>query len=175
VKTEEIIKKAKKLQKLAMHRRKDPRYRRVIGFFKAKGLLIAENIPARPIAKLDLNDVLWVAEKLEPRVFEILPAAILHFPKTFLNLKILPYELQLRVDAIKNHKNINEDFRGIEFKKMKRWANLQLQDYRIIPINERKIAKNYRFRPTVITALKKRAKKIGISETECLEQLILAD
>jgi hypothetical protein len=172
MKTNDLIKKAKELQEKTRQRKLDPRYRKVIGFLKGKGLLIDEIAKPRPNVKLDVKDVLWVGEKVEPRVFEVFPAAFLHFPKTFFNIEALPKDLAEIVEAIRLKIPMAPDYKGIETKKMNHWANRFLKDRRVKPITERKIPKNYRLRPQVIEILKKKALEANLSETECLEKLI---
>lgn len=169
----ELVKKAQRLREEATLRKRDQRYLRVIGFLKAKGLLFDENILPKANVKLDIKDVLWVGEKVEPRVLEVFPAAFLHFPKTFFNTKAIPRELVEIIAAIRNKVDLDQTFRGIEFKKMNHWANLKLKDQRTKPIAEHKIPRNYRFKPQVVAMLANRALAENISETELIEKLIL--
>ena len=60
---------------------------KVLGFLKAKGLLIAPDITPMPSIKLDAQEVYEFALKYEPRVLEVFPAALIHFPSTFLHRK----------------------------------------------------------------------------------------
>src|SRR5580692_7437083 len=100
MKTKDVLKRAKDLQEKNKVRKLDPRYKKVLGFLTAKGLLFDETIEPRPNVKLDMKDVFWVAEKVEPRVFEVLPAALLHFTKTFFNTEVIPNDLKEIIEAI---------------------------------------------------------------------------
>ena len=172
MKNKELINKAKRLADSQKELRADKRYHKVLGFFVAKKLLVATNINPQPSIKLDIRDVLWVAENIEPRVLEVLPAAILHFPKTFLHLDQLPKELSDTIESIKKGKKDGQDFQGIAYSKMLHWAKKQLEDGRVKPIGKKKITKTYRFSPKVAESLKALSKKQGKSETSILEDLI---
>lgn len=173
MKPKEIVKKAQAQRERTRRQKLDRRYLKVIGFLKAKGLLFDEQVAPMPNVKLDVKDVLWVGEKVEPRVLEVFPAAILHFPKTFFNTKAIPQDLTEIIAAIKTKVDLDRTFRGIEFKKMNHWANLELKDQRTKPISEHKIPKNFRFRPEVVAVLNSRALEGHVSETELIEKLIL--
>lgn len=97
--------------------------RRVLGFFVAKGLLIDPLTHPLPRVKLDIRDVIQVADKVEPRVFEVLPAALIHFPESFMNLEALPAELAELVDAVRRGEERTDAYKGIHYRDMKRWAD----------------------------------------------------
>lgn len=173
MKPNEIVKRAKELQEKTRQRKLDRRYLKVIGFLKAKGFLFAEKIEPKPNVKLDVRDVLWVGEKVEPRVLEVFPAAFLHFPKTFFNTRAIPKELLEIINAIKTKVHLDQNFRGIEFKKMNQWANRSLKDSRVKPISIKKVPCSFRLSPEVIQILKYQASSAEISETEFLENLVM--
>jgi hypothetical protein len=58
---------------------------------------------------------------------------------------------------------------------MKHWAEVPLKDQRVKPLTERKIPKNFRLCPAAIEKLKIKAQNLNTTETEVLEQLILAN
>src|SRR5579883_2301162 len=76
-------------------RRKDVRFTKTIALLKAKGLLHT-NLPIEPETgiRLDINDALWAGKNVEPRILEVLPAAILHFRNNFAGIDKLPKELE---------------------------------------------------------------------------------
>ena len=78
---------------------------RILGFLVAKGLLIAPGVKPYPTVKLTIPDVLEAAELDEPRILEVLPAALLSFPKSFLHFEALPEELQVIIQHISNRSN----------------------------------------------------------------------
>ena len=73
----------------------------ILGFFVGKGLLTDPNVEARPSVVLDIKHVLKAAEEVEPRILEVLPAALLHFPRSFKNKRALPKEFLSLLEAIK--------------------------------------------------------------------------
>lgn len=127
-----------------------------------------------PNVKLDVADVLWVADQIEPRVLEVLPAALIHFPKTFIRVENLPEELKQIVRAMKKGESSSSNFDGIAYKEMKRWADLQLVDRRTKPLSKKRQSRNYRFMPETLERLKKIAKNLGKTETTVIEELILS-
>jgi hypothetical protein len=175
MKADEIVKRAKALKAKRVKVRGDIRYLKVMGFLKAKGLLFDETIKPRPIVKLDVKDVLWVGKNVEPRVLEVFPAAYLHFTRTFLNTDEIPDELWQIIEAIRLRRDLDVDYEGIHFNKMRRWAEVPLKDLRVKPVNQKKIPKNFRLSPAAVARLEIRAKKSNLTETKLLEQLILND
>lgn len=150
---EKLLKKFKEAAERDRQNRNDPRYRRVMGFLVAKGLLKTnEKIVRLPNARLLAKDALWAATKCEPRILEVLPAALLRFPRHFEQINQLPTELLKIVEQIKNDED-GADYQGIEFKKMKRWVSFALPDGRVKPLNERKILMPFRLKPTNIHKL----------------------
>ncbi len=152
----------------------DMRTQRVLGFLVAKGLLVGEDIQHRGDVKLDIEDVLWVGAKVEPRVLEVLPAALIHFPRTFMRKAHIPNDLAEVIKAIRARKTQGPDFRGMRFRTMSKWANRGTTDKRTKPLAEIKVNKTFRLLPAAIEALKVEAHKAGLSETHYIEQLLLA-
>ena len=65
----------------------DRRFRESMGFLVAKGFLKTNfPVPLLPNKRLRLEDVLWAGTHVEPRILEVLPAAVLrleqHRPAT---------------------------------------------------------------------------------------------
>ena len=102
----------------------------MLGFLHAKGLLWVRGVKPKHFAKIQAKDALWVAKNIEPRVLEVLPAALLHFPRAFLFVDQLPNDFLQIVADIKKGKQAGNNYNGIEYKDMFRWANTQLQDQR---------------------------------------------
>lgn len=152
---------------------KDKHTEDVFGFLVAKGLLFAPNIPLKPLVKLNLKEVIRIGLEIEPRVIEVLPAALLHFPKSFTNLKYLPKKIKLVLDHIKEDKEEGPSLAGIKYEDMRRWANTPLKDSRVVPVNKKRIMKSIRLSPDTLRILKDKAKQAMVSETQYLEKLIL--
>lgn len=147
----------------------------VFGFLVAKGLLLAEGVPTKPMAKLNLKDVMRVGLEIEPRVLEVLPAALLHFPRSFTNQKALPEKVRMVVDHIKRGERVGPDLAGIKYSDMRRWANTEMKDNRVVPTDERRVMKSIRLRKSTLTVLKEKAKSAKMTETEMIERLILGE
>jgi hypothetical protein len=155
-------------------KRKDPRFLRTLGFLAAKNYLhtnIAQ-IAMRPTAKINVVDAVWAGENVEPRILEVLPAALLKFPGNFLLRNQLPQRLSEIVECIRRGDEDGPDYKGIEYRKMKDWAELRLPDRRTKPMRELKVAKEFRLSPAAIARLEKAAAALNITSTEVLELAI---
>lgn len=152
-----------------------PRAEKVLAFFVGKGLLVAPAVAPRPATKIDIEDVLWVIKEVEERVLEVLPAALIHFPKSFLHKEKLPPSVKEVVNLIRKSALVGPTIRGISYDSMKRWANQPLPDKRSVPADKKRILKNFRFSPKTVQQLKAAATQAGLSETEYLERLVSAD
>ncbi len=163
----------KKAERLANHR-KDPRFRKVMGFLKAKGLLDTNlHILATPSVRLDIEDVLWAGKYVEPRILEVLPAAILRFKKNWVGLDNAPPELLEVIECIRQNREFGHSFEGLEYKKMKFWANAPLKDKRTKPVQEKRRSKIFRLRPESLLKLETLVKSKRFSDqTEALEAAI---
>lgn len=155
-------------------KRGDPRFLRTLGFLAAKKFLTTNiDVEERPTAKIALVDALWAA-RIEPRILEVLPAAVIKFPANFLLKEAAPAEFLEVIKNIRTNNNDGRDYNGIEFQKMKRWVDIRLPDRRTKPLNEMKIAKAYRLAPAIAAKLAKLAKQLNQSETKVLESAIRA-
>jgi len=162
-----------KVRRLELQRlRADPRYRRVMGFLVAKGLLTATDIAPLPTVKISLADALWVGETLEPRVLEILPAALAHFPRTFLGRAEMPADLGEVLRAVQRGDPAGPPFRGVPYERVMRWATLPLPDKRTRPLAERRVARTFRMKPELLARLAKQAARTRHSQTDLLEQAL---
>lgn len=152
--TNAFLKKIKaKAEKNKLNRR-DLRFKKAMGIFKAKGLLQTNlDIPARTGAKIEVQDALWAGRNVEPRILEVLPAAIIHHRANFMGCEDLPKELQEVLKAIRNDANDGPDFEGIPYTKMKHWANMRLKDKRTKPAKELRQPKTLRLKVDTIAKL----------------------
>lgn len=152
----EYLKKIKTKAQQNNLNRKDKRFQKTIGILKAKGFLQTNlDIPARTGAKVDIEDALWAGRNVEPRILEVLPAAIIHYRANFLGLDNAPKEIQTLLKAIRNNKKTGPDFEGITYKKMKHWANIPLKDKRTKPAKNLKVPKTLRLKLDTISKLQK--------------------
>ncbi len=72
--------------------------------------------PKKP-TPINVVDFIWAGE-FEPRIWEVLPAAIIHFPELFLGKN---KEFDQIILAIKNKKDDGPDYQFIKFDDMKKW------------------------------------------------------
>ena len=166
-----IIEAAKKDKK----NRKDPRFLDTIGFLVAKGFL-KTNFKVHPLPnkRLRVEDAIWAGKNVEPRILEVLPAAVLRLNKHFDFNAEKHKDLVHIIEQLKKRQTTGEAFYGMPYEKIKRWADLPLQDGRVKTVGEKKIIKTFRLKPEAIERLKELAKKLGCTETEILEKRILS-
>jgi len=164
-----IAEKAKKDKKF----RQDPRYLQAMGFLVAKGFLRTNQaIPLLPNQRLRLTDAIWAGKNVEPRILEVLPAAVLRLPNHFDLNQFEHPDLFAAIEALREKKK-GQPLWGIPLKKYKVWVELILPDKRMKPLNEKKVVKTFRLSPKSIEVLKKRSKEWGCSKTDALEKILL--
>jgi len=152
--TNEFLKKIRVKAEQNKLNRQDLRFKKTIGILKAKGLLQTNlDIPARTGLKIEVKDALWAGRNVEPRILEVLPAAIVHHRANFMGCENLPKELEGVLKAIRNDLHEGPDFEGIAYEKMKHWANVQLKDKRTKPAKELRQPKTLRFKAETIAKL----------------------
>jgi len=115
---------ARAARRLAVLKRKrrDPRYRRVLGRLTQAGLLSASEAFEPHRNALTISDVLWAGE-VEPRVLEILPALVVKRPALFKSIGDLPPDLAEVVTALRRNEAA-PDFRGLPGEAIARWVPL---------------------------------------------------
>jgi hypothetical protein len=147
-----------------------------MGFLVAKGFLrINKNIHPTPNKRLQIEDMIWAGKNVEPRILEVLPAAVLRLPKHF-DLEQTPNkELPEIIAHLKRHQGDGPTFCGIPYRKLKVWTNFGLKDGRIKNFKDKRTTKTFRLSPITLQKLKDRAKKLGCTETEALEKALLKD
>ena len=112
MKREDILKQAKIAAALNKKNRRDPRYLRAIGFLVAKGFLFTnQQIPRTPNIRIDIEDAIWAGENVEPRILEVLPAAVMRMKKHFNYNPVVHTELRKIIELLK--KNKEGEFFGI--------------------------------------------------------------
>jgi DNA-binding PadR family transcriptional regulator len=147
--------------------------RNVLVFLTSKGLLRGrEEVRGRRAVKLTVKDFLHTAETVEPRVLAVLPAALIHFPRAFLDRETLPQQIKIIIQAIADDLDDGPDLFHVSYGELKRWANSKLKDKRTKPAKERKTRKTYRFSPDVVAKVEKVSTQKKVTETALLEKLV---
>lgn len=145
-------------------------FQEVVNFFVSRGYLYAENYSW--VRTIKLSNALKAGD-MEPRILAVLPAAMLRSKRSIEIDISLPKDLKSTIDALKAGKADHPDFRGIPFSEIKRWSNLKTNDKRSKPQDEKRILKSFRFKPETIKILKDKARELGQTETNIIENLIL--
>lgn len=143
--------------------RRDPRYRRALGRFVAAGLLTttADVKPVR--APISVEDALW-AGGVEPRILELLPAAIIKRPSLFKDIRKLPPDIDAAVQALRKHR-VPAELRGIPGAALQRW--LPVVGHRgKLP----SCLKSFRLQADDLELLERLSEKLGITQTEVLRR-----
>ena len=150
----------------------DRRSTTVLGLLKAKGLLLIDYIKPLPSVKVNIKDAIWVGVNVEPRVLEVLPAAILHSPACFYGLELAPKELREVLACLKAGKTEGPDLDWVKYSELKRWADLKPKDGRAKPLSEKRFARTYRLKPSTISAISSMAKSQNLSEGKLIDRLV---
>lgn len=153
--------------------RHDPRFLNTMGFLVAKGFLKANfDVPHLPNKRLCIDDAIWAGENVEPRILEVLPAAVLrlgkHFDLEFNQNK----KLATTVEQLRLRQKTGDDFMKNPYEKIKVWADFPLLDKRVKRIAEKKVIKTFRLNPLALDKLQKIARETKCTETDVLEKLI---
>ena len=170
---EDLFKRIVRAAKRDEARRRDPRYLATMGFLVAKGFLKTNrSILLQPNRKLQIDDAIWAGKNVEPRILEVLPAAVLRLPRHFDLDPVKHAELFRTVGLLRKADAAREPLWGIPFEKFKVWVRLPLSDRRMKHVTEKKVTKTFRLRPEVIQKLQELARELGCSETEALERSV---
>ncbi len=170
----QIKARARALREEAQAIRSSSSYARVVGVLSGLGFLIAPGIKPLPTSKVELEEAIAIGKAVEPRILEVLPAAVLSFPKSFLHIEKSPENFKEVVSALKCGK-AGPDFEGVSFKKLREAANRPTKNGRRKLLAERRIPKTFRFSPEVIDAMKEQARRRGSDYTTYIEMLIRRD
>lgn len=169
-----LLKKIKEKAKTDAKNRRDQRYLETMGFLVAKGFLKTnDHVPLRPNKRLRIVDAIWAGENVEPRILEVLPAAVLRLGKHFDLDPIKHDKLARVVGQLQKRQSDGDDFCGMPFEKLKVWAEFPLRDKRVKTAGEKKIMKSFRLDRTAVEKLAEIAQSEGSTETEVLEKLLL--
>ena len=154
--------------------RRDPRYTETMGFLVAKGFLKTnQELPLLPNKRILIADAVWAGTNVEPRILEVLPAAILRLPRHFDLDPVKHDELFATVERLKKQEPKGALLWGIPYEKLKTWAYLPLKDRRMKDVGKKKVTKTFRLKPEVVKRLKQLAKSLNCTETEALERSLV--
>ena len=115
----DLQRRARKRFAAIARRRRDPRYRRVLGRYIAAGLLTSNEGIESHREPIELCEALWAGE-VEPRIIELLPALVIKKPSFFVDVDDLPDDLREVIDALRHHRT-PPSFRGIPGEAILRW------------------------------------------------------
>lgn len=100
MKYDDMIQRANKLREEANVIRNSQEYRDVVAVLSGLGFLVALNVVPNRRSKVNINTALEVG-KLEPRILEVLPAAVIASPTSFSHLNKAPKEFKDVVNALR--------------------------------------------------------------------------
>jgi len=167
---EKIIRAAERDRK----RRRDPRYLETMGFLVAKGFLRTNQaLPLLPNKRIAISDAVWAGMKVEPRILEVLPAAVLRLPRHF-DLEAHAHgNLFHTVERLRRREECGPPLWGMPYEKIKVWVHLRLSDGRVKDMACKKVAKTFRLKPEAIEKLRRLSIEWGCTETEAVERSLI--
>ena len=144
-----------------------------MGLLVAKGFLKTNlDIPALPNIRIKIDDAIWAGKNVEPRILEVLPAAVLRLNRHFdLDAASQP-ELARAVEQLRRRSEQGDLFCGVPYDKYRIWADFPLDDKRMKLPARKKIVKTFRLEPPLVEKLRSLSKAKGCSETSVLERMI---
>jgi len=159
----DLQKRAKRRYRRIATRRKDDRYRRVLGRYVAAGVLTTNEEVEPYRAPIGVRDALWVGE-IEPRIIELLPALLIKRPSYFLDPTDLPADLLAVVNALRRNQE-PPPLRGIDGRAMARWLPLVGHKGKL-PSQ----LKSFRLQAQDVALLQRLSSELGISQTAVLRR-----
>ena len=160
---QELQRRAKRRLVQLDRRRRDPRYRRVLGRLVGLGLLTTNEAVPDTRELIDVDDALWAAE-VEPRIAELLPALLVRRPALFVDARALPEDLAQAVTALRRNE-VPPEFRGVPGDKVHRWLS-SVGRKREPPSR----LKAFRLQSSDLTLLTQLRDELAITETEVLRR-----
>ena len=157
--------------------RKDLRYKKAMAFLIKKGFLKANaDFNNYYQARMKIKDFIWAGQKVEPRILEVLPAAVARLPKAFIHDKTNDVQkLEEVVKYLIENKDYNKLFFNMPYEKIKVWMNIPLNDKRTQVSTTKKIMKSFRLTPLTIQRILHLKNKTGLSESALIEKLVAAE
>lgn len=163
ISAKELQLRAQARQKTLVRKRRDPRYRRVLGRFVEGGYLTTNHPVERNKEPLQVADVLWAGD-VEPRFLELLPALLVKQPSLFVDPRDLPDDLESAVRRLR--RNLTPDtFRGIPGQALQRRLP-EVGRSRTVPSR----LKSFRLKPDDLRLLATLAQELGVTETEVVRR-----
>ncbi len=173
MKQEDVLKLIKAKARLDKKNRKDPRFIGTMGFLVAKGFLkFNAPIPLTPNKRLKIKDAIWAGKTVEPRILEVLPAAILRLEGHFDFDKNEYPELARVIAQLQKQLPNGDNYMDIPYNKIRTWADLPLNDARTKTPSQKRKVKTYRLHPQSIEIIKHLAQVWQCSETEAIERVL---
>ena len=173
MKRDQLIEQIKKKALQDKKKRKDRRFLETMGFLVAKGFLHSNlEVPLSPNIRLQLDDAIWAGQNVEPRILEVLAAAVLRLDRHFDLDPVRHPELFQVVEQLRKRQAIGDSFFGVPYEKLKVWAEHPLPDRRVKAASQKKVMKTFRLDPAAVDQLKRVSEMWGCSETEVLESLL---
>lgn len=160
-----IINKAKRKAQRLKKLRSDSRYLKTVGKLKREGFLDVRDV-VEYRGQVFLEDALWAA-KLEPRIYELLPAIIARRPKLFVFFE-LPKDLEAVVKEIKKS-CVKTPYQGVAPEKYSQWISLVSRKNKVA-----KVMKAFRLCAEDLAILDTLSQKQAKSRTEILHQALVA-
>ncbi len=161
----ELQARAKRRMAALARARRDPRFKRVIGRFRAAGLLTTTMDIEPHREPIRVEEALW-AGRTEPRVLELLPALIVKRPSLFQNAGDLPEDLDEVVASLRRNEEPPE-FRGVPGRVVLRW--LPSVGHRgKLPTR----LKSFRFTQLDLKLLERLCATLGESQTEVVRHAL---
>ncbi len=170
---QDIKEKADQLRRKADLTRSSNEYQRVVGVLSGLGFLVAPGVQPLPRSKVSISLALEIGA-IEPRILEVLPAAALSFPRSFLYLDKAPQAFIAVVNALRlGHQG--PYLGAIPFDKLLEAANRPVKDRRRKMASDRRLSKTYRFSQITLRIIAERARQEGITHTHYIERLVARD
>jgi hypothetical protein len=144
-----------------------------MGFLTAKGFLQTNlKVPLTPNKRIRVEDALWAGKNVEPRILEVLPAAVLRLGKHFEIDPARHGDLIAVVEQLRKRDQGGNAFLGMPYEKIRQWAELPLRDKRVKKVTEKKVVKSFRLEPKLVDRLRVMAVEKGCTETQVIEGLL---
>lgn len=167
----EFLKQAKRAAAILKRNKRDPRYIKTIGLLVTKGFLYANReILRMPNVRVNVEDAIWAGKNVEPRILEVLPAAVIRMENRFNYNPDKHVELKKAIELLEQGED--GEFFDIPLEKIRPWLNIRLKDGRVKAFDKKKVMKTFRFSPETIERINALKEVMNASETEILEQLV---
>jgi hypothetical protein len=174
VNQEALIRRIKERARQDRAKRRDRRFLETMGFLVSKGFLGTNfAVPLSPNKRVRVDDAIWAGKNVEPRILEVLPAAVLRLRRHFDLDPETHGDLVRVVEQLRRREEQGDAYCGMPYEKIKLWAELPLRDKRVKPVTRKKISKTFRLDPMALDRLRKAAEEKGCTETEVIEALLL--